>query len=557
MSTTRTTASRRVGLYGVLLVLLILVAAPLIAVLGSAVFGYGEDSSALPELANPELLSVARNTVVLSVLVVFFSTLFAAPLAFLRAWTPLRRATWLEVAIMIPFMTPPFASAMAWMDFTRIGGVADMALGKALGGWARAGINSVWGMAFIMAAELFPFLYLILHNALAAIPASALEMAQVAGASRWRQFSRIVAPMLIGPFSLGALIIFIRAAGEFGTPVTLGNAIGYKVLVSSIYQDVTIDPLNFSRAALTSSVLFTIGVMVWALQQWGAPKGLSSGGRVSRTVNVRLGLGGRTLGWVAIVLVLAFSVVIPYVSITLAAMTILRSKPPTLNNLTFDYFGIVLEMPSAREALGRSIVLGAVGATTAVILALAITLLTQRAHTASAKMADFLAIAPDTVPGIVLAIGFILLWNSPRLPWSPYGSVVILVMAFTVLFVPTALQNIKTSAAGVSPTVYEAAALSGAGAWHIFRAITLPLLAPGIFAGWLLAFFVGIRELVMSSLIRPTNINLLAPWIMNQFDQGHRAEAMAMTLIGVGTSTVVLVVVTMWQNRRRTRLDVA
>ena len=78
----------------------------------------------------------------------------------------------------------------------------------------------------------------------------------------------------------------------------------------------------------------------------------------------------------------------------------------------------------------------------------------------------------------------------------------------------------------------------------------MPLLAPGIFAGWLLAFFVGFRELVMSSLIRPSQLNLLAPWIMNQFDQGHRAEAMAMTLIGVGTSTVVLVLITWWQGRR-------
>ena len=53
----------------------------------------------------------------------------------------------------------------------------------------------------------------------------------------------------------------------------------------------------------------------------------------------------------------------------------------------------------------------------------------------------------------------------------------------------------------------------------------------------------------MSSLIRPSNINLLAPWIMNQYDQGHRAEAMAMTLIGVGTSTLVLVCVRWWQSR--------
>ena len=158
--------------------------------------------------------------------------------------------------------------------------------------------------------------------------------------------------------------------------------------------------------------------------------------------------------------------------------------------------------------------------------------------------------APDTVPGIVLAIGFILLWNAPWLPWSPYGTMGILVLAFTVLFLPMAVQNIKTSASAVSPTVYEAAAVSGATASHTLRSITLPLLAPGIFAGWLLAFFVGFRELVMSSLIRPSQLNLLAPWIMNQFDQGHRAEAMAMTLIGVGTSTVVLVLITWWQGRK-------
>lgn len=149
-----------------------------------------------------------------------------------------------------------------------------------------------------------------------------------------------------------------------------------------------------------------------------------------------------------------------------------------------------------------------------------------------------------------MAIGFILLWNSPRLPWSPYGTMVILVMAFSVLFLPMAVQNIKAAAGSVSPTMFEAAEVSGARRLQVLGRITVPLLLPGIFAGWILAFFVGIRELVMSSLIRPSNINLLAPWIMNQFDQGHRAEAMAMTLIGVGTSTVVLIITRLWLARR-------
>ena len=550
--TTKTKANP--GVYPVLLILLVLVAAPLVSVLVTALTGYRGEDSALDSLLRPEMLRVIRNTVWLSVLVVFFATLFAAPLAFFRAWTSMRRAGWVEVLVMVPFMTPPFAAAMAWMDFTRLRGVADMLLGLTLGDAVRSAINSVWGMGFIMAAELFPFLYLILRNAFASIPASQLEMAQVAGASRWQQFSRVVVPAVVGPYSLGALIVFIKAAGEFGTPVTLGNAIGYEVLVSSIYQDVTIDPLNFSKAAASSSVLFTLGVMAWAVQQWVGRGVLASGGRVSREVNLRPSRGMMALAWVYTALVFTLSVFIPYISIILAAMTILRSKPPTLDNLTFDYFHIVLTMPSGQEALTRSIALGAIGATTAVILALAVTVFTMRSRRWPARFSDFLAVAPDTVPGIVLAIGFILLWNSPKLPFTPYGSQLILVMAFTVLFVPMAVQNIKTSAAAMSPTLSEASAVAGATSWQTFTRVTLPMLAPGIFAGWLLAFFVGIRELVMSSLIRPTRINLLAPWIMNQFEQGHRAEAMAMTLIGVGTSTVVLVLIRWWQGRYAARV---
>lgn len=550
--TTKTKANP--GVYPVLLILLVLVAAPLVSVLITAVTGYRGEDSALDSFVRPEMLRVIRNTVWLSVLVVFFATLFAAPLAFFRSWTPMRRAGWVEVLVMVPFMTPPFAAAMAWMDFTRLRGVADMLLGPTLGDAARSAINSVWGMGFIMAAELFPFLYLILRNAFASIPASQLEMAQVAGASRWQQFSRVVVPAVVGPYSLGALIVFIKAAGEFGTPVTLGNAIGYEVLVSSIYQDVTIDPLNFSKAAASSSVLFTLGVMAWAIQQWAGRGVLATGGRVARAVNLRPSRSMMALAWVYTAIVFTLSVFIPYISISLAAMTILRSKPPTPDNLTFDYFQIVLSMPSGQEALTRSIALGAIGATTAVILALAVTVFTMRSRRWPARFSDFLAVAPDTVPGIVLAIGFILLWNSPKLPFTPYGSQLILVMAFTVLFVPMAVQNIKTSAAAMSPTLSEASAVAGATSWQTFTRVTLPMLAPGIFAGWLLAFFVGIRELVMSSLIRPTRINLLAPWIMNQFEQGHRAEAMAMTLIGVGTSTVVLVLIRWWQGRYAARV---
>lgn len=547
----RQSPTRHINTWLVLVVLLVLVAAPLASVLATAVTGYRGEVSELVSLVDPGMLRIVGNTIVLSLIVVAFATAMASPLAYLRSWTKFSRYGWMELIIMVPFMTPPFAAAMAWMDFTRVRGLATQWFGEGFGTAAHGFIYSVWGMGFIMAAELFPFLYLILRNCLDSVPASALEAARVAGASRWRLFSSIVAPLVIGPYSLGALIIFIRAAGEFGTPVTLGNAIGYHVLVSSIYEDVTISPLNFSSAAASSSVLFSLGVLVWGIQQWLSRKDLTQGGRLTRRVHVALHGWQTALAWIVCAIIAALSVFIPYASITLSAMTILRSRPPSLTNLTFDYFGMALSHPSAQDALRTSAVLAAIAATLTALLAVVITLINLHRRTVSARTADFLAVAPDTVPGIVMAIGFILLWNNPSLPWTPYGTYAILVLGYVALFLPSAIQNVKTSAAALSPTLSEAAAVSGARRWLTLLRITIPLLGPGIFAGWLLSFMVGIRELVMSSLVRPSNINLLSPWIMNAFEQGDRAEAMAMTLIGVGSSTLILVLVTAWQARRR------
>lgn len=403
--------------------------------------GYREEPSALGSLADPEMLTVLGNTIVLSALVVLFATLMAAPLAVLMSWTRMGRHTWVDVVVMIPFMTPPFAASMAWMDFTRGGGVAEQILGQAAGGGAHAFIYSVFGMAFIMACELFPFLYLILRNAFDGVSASLIESARVMGASWGAIAGRIIAPVVAGPYSLGALIVFIKAAGEFGTPVTLGNAIGFPVLVSAIHQNVTVDPVSFSQAAASSSVLFGLGVTVWAVQQWAARNDVTSGGRATRRVRLALTSVWAGVAWVYAAVVFAASVVIPYISIILGAMTILRSKLPTPNNLTFDYFGIVLAKRSAREALLNSAMLGFIGATLAVIVAVAVALAAYRRRDPVSKTNDFLAVGPDTVPGIVMAVGLILLWNAPWLPVTPYGSRWILVVGYAAIFLPMAVQK--------------------------------------------------------------------------------------------------------------------
>lgn len=540
------------GVYALLALLGVAVAAPLLAVLIRAVIGFDGAPSAMGQLLEPGNLRIVGNTVLLGVLVVLIATVLAAPLAFLMSWTPMRRHRWIDIAVMVPFLTPPYVAAMAWLDFTRVNGLAERWFGP-VGGWLRALVETPVGMAAIMACEIFTFLYLLLRNRLDAVPASTDEMAAIAGASVWQRFRLVLAPLLTPTFALGALVVFIRAAGEFGTPVTLGNRIGFPVLVSEIYGDVTIDPLNFPRAAAFSTVLLTMGMTVWALQQWVSRREVPFGGRIARRAGVRTGRW-TVLGWGWLAGVLAVSVVVPYVAIVLGAMTILRSRPPTLDNLTFDWFARVLRPGRGLEALQNSIVLALVSATVATVLAIAATMVIARRraaapHARARRGIDLLGVAPDMVPTIVLVIGFIFLWNAPQLPVTPYNTRAMVVLAYVVITLPLVLQNVKTAYAAIDDRFLEAAAVAGASPWQTLRRVTLPLLVPGIVAGWLLAFLLGVREVVASSLVRPSSLHLLSPWILAQFDQGRRAEAMAMTVIGVLGSTLVLVVLEWWRHR--------
>jgi len=528
--------------------LLVGVGAPLVAVLIRAVTGYDGQPSALGSLVHTDNVRILRNTVLLGLMVVVFSTLMAAPLAFLMSWTRLRRHRWIDVAIMIPFMTPPYVASLAWLDFTRVNGLAEQILGP-VGTLVGTVVHTPAGMAAIMSCEIFPFLYLILRNHLDSLPASSDEIARVAGASPWQRLSRVLAPLSTASFSLGALIVFIRAAGEFGAPVTIGNQIGFPVLVSRVYEDVTIDPLDFPSAAAFSSVLLALGVTVWGLQQWVGRRPTPFGGRAARRTTVRLGPLARGLGWAWFWLVFLVSTLIPYVAVILGAMTLLRSRPLSLNNLTFDYFGIVLKPDAGLPALLHSLGFAFVGATLATALGVAVAVAVAGRRSAGKRWVDLLAVAPDTVPAIVLAIGFIFFWNAKWLPATPYNTGWMLIIAYTVIFLPMVVQNVKSSRATIDLRLLEAATVSGATGGQAFIRVMLPLLMPGIVSGWLLAFLIGLREVVVSSLVRPSSMDLLSPWIIGQFDQGHRAEAMAMTVIGVVGSTVLLVVIEAWRRR--------
>ena len=161
---------------------------------------------------------------------------------------------------------------------------------------------------------------------------------------------------------------------------------------------------------------------------------------------------------------------------------------------TFSWYAEVLGNDDIQRALINSLRIAFIATIVSVILAtgLAIGLLTMAR--AGRTFAWTLIGAPLIIPEIVFAIGTLALFVQSRVPLGVNA----ITLAHIAFCIPFALLPIRARLRGVDPAVYEAAADLGANEWTIFRRITMPLLAPGIVAGALLAFIISLDDFIVS-----------------------------------------------------------
>lgn len=505
----------------------------------------------IKQLVQADNLKILWNSIILGLAVVVLSTLIALPLSFIMVKTSLARHQWLDILIMIPFMTPPYIGAMGWMLTMQHNGLLEQLI---------PGIDKItplffsfFGMALIMSCHLAPFLYVILKKALLNLQQSQEEAALIYGGSFMYRFRRVMLPMFVSGYSMGALLVFVKTIGEFGTPVTMGNRIGYAVLTSEIHHSASIWPIDFQHAALLSSLLLGVSMTVWAFQTWFQTRTAVAGdsGKGRKTMQQPKSKWDSLLYGI-VGLLLFMMIVMPYASIIVNAFVKQLSRGLKLHNITLENFVLVLS-GNGGIALLNSVMLALAAATIASALGLWFVLASEQTKTKSpwsSKLIDFFSLLPNTVPGIIVVIGLILFWNNANNPIPAYNTIAILVITYTVLYIPYAVQNIKNVNQTIGKNLMEAAEMSGSTGWTRFRTIKFPLLLPGIVSGWILIFCISMRELVGSLMLRPPNTDTSATYIYRQFEQGESAQGMAMALLSVGITSVILILMDIWQKRR-------
>lgn len=526
-----------------LLLLSLLILVPLVLIMGQSVWNASgfHPEGLLPELDGTDFFTLLWQTVLLGTAVSVVSLLMVFPLAFLSVKTDVGNQQWLDLLLLVPFMTPPYISAMSWVEFMQPNGFLQQ-LVPAAAGFASC-FFSFWGLVTIMSLQVFPVIYLILKDTIRGIGDHIDEAAAVHGASFFYRLRRVYLPLVLPSCSAGLLLVFTKAISEFGAPATFGRSIGYNVMTTSIYQYVSNWPVDFGKASAISFWLMAVCLAVWKLQNSVSSRFSFNVRKSKEQYSVRY----RLSGWKCVLargyigLVLAASIGIPYFSILAASFQKIQGNGLRFSNFTADHYRSVLSAGTlSLSALLTSLFISLIAATITVTFGFGVAL-----WLASGKKGWFrravegVCMLPNTVPGIVFLLGMISLWNSPWMPLHIYNTGFMVILAYVVLFLPNAVQYARSGIAQIDASLWEAGSLFSGRRRYLLHRIVLPLAGPHLLSAWALTFVFSMRELVASLLILPPGMQNAAAYIYAQFDQGSVSDGMALAVVSVAATSAV------------------
>jgi iron(III) transport system permease protein len=520
---------------GAILSLIILVVLPLGSLLLGSVRGeHGLSLEHFSEVMSGRLyVQALKNSLILGAWTGLFSLLIGLLLAWAVSRTDVPAKRLIQITASLSYLSPPFLTAIAFVYlFSPNAGILNVLFRDVLGlPFLTFNVFSMTGLVLVTVLHTFPFVYLLASSALQSVDASYEEAAQILGASKLRTVLSITAPLVAPAILSGTLLAFVNAIALFGSQAILGLPGRIVTLPTRIYALFDYPP-EYGLASAMSLLFVIITVVALYLQRAFLARRsyVTLAGKGARPQVMQLGVW-RWVLFGFVVAVFLVSIIAPYS--TLIAVSFSKSwgldfwKGLTLANYKF----ILFDYNVTQRAILNSLMLATIAATIAVLLGAVIGWIDLRTLIPGRKLLDYAALIPLGLPGIVVAVALIQFWLA--MPLALYGTLAILLLAYVGRYIPLGVRAANTSLRQVDPSLEESAQILGA-SWAVtMREVTLPLIRPGLFAGWLLVFVPVIQELSASILLFSSSSITLAVAVYNLYETGYIEPVAALAIINM------------------------
>jgi iron(III) transport system permease protein len=429
------------------------------------------------------------NTVELAVCVTLLCTVIgtAAAYATERTNLPLRRI-WTAL-IVLPLAIPDFIVGYTWSSIA-------------------PGLHGLAGATLVMTLSLNPLIYLPVAAALRNGDPALEEAARSLGLGPWAVFRRVTLRQLRPAVLGGALLVCLALLAEFGA----FEILRFQTFTTEIYTEFQVAFAGPTACAL-SLVLVALGLLVMlgrgALAGHG-PVSRRTGAARRPPARIRLGRRRAAPVLLGLAALTGLSLGVP-----LATLGYWLSQP-RLTTLPQE-----VSVPAATVTTLLYAALAAVGA---VVLALPVAFLAERHPGRAARLIERATLTVQGLPGLAIALA--LVFFSVHFFFGLYQSPLLMVAAYAIMFFPLALVSVRTGVAHAPARLAEVGRSLGRRPPAVFLRVTVPLIAPGLAAGFCLVFISVTTELTATLILLPTGISTLATQFWGyQNDQSYAAAA--------------------------------
>lgn len=472
------------------------------------------------------------NSMWVTTCVTVLSIVIGTALAYMMTAFKVKGKSFLEVCIIISLLSPPFIGAYSWI---LIGGRSGI-----LTTWLQDTFNyqfpSIYGFSgilIVLTLKLYPFIYLYVSGALKNIDAALAEAAESLGCSGVKKVATVIVPLITPTILAGALMVFMNALADFGTPMLIGE--GFNVMPVMIYSEFINEVGDQANFAAAMAVLMVIITAVIFLAQKYVVNRKSFTMSSLRPMQVKTLTGTKNICmhigiyiWVAISMIPQLTVI--YTSFLKTQGSIF------VPGYSLDSYISIFE--NLDTAISNTYLYSIAAIIVIVFLGMTVAYLTTRRKSWLTEVIDTLTMFPYIIPGSVLGITLLLAFNDEPLLLS--GTAFIIIISLVIRRLPYTLRSSSAILYQISPSVEEASISLGASPVKTFFKITAVMMLPGVMSGAILSWITAINELSSSVILFTGATKTMSVAIYTEVIRASYGTAAALSTILTLTTVIAM-----------------
>ena len=484
-------------------------------------------------LSKPYYAGTILNSFKVSMCATVLSLILGVPLAYFFNMYKVRGSKALQVIIILSSMSAPFIGAYSWILLLGRNGLITNLI-KKIFGFTMPNIYGFGGIMLVLCLQLYPLVFLYVSGALKNVDSTLLEASENMGCTGIRRFFKLVVPLCIPTIIASALMVFMRAFADFGTPLFIGE--GYRTFPVEIYNSFmseTGGDIHFACAVAVIGIVIT--TIIFLIQR-------AINNKFKFTMNALHPIQSKPVHGIKSLFIHLYCYLVVFVAYAPQLYVIYTSFKNTSGKIFVDGYSF----KSYKDAFGKlqnaipnTFFIGGTALLIIIILSVMIAYLVVRRNNAINKTIDTLSMVPYVIPGAVVGISLVIAFN--RKPIVLVGTATIMIVALVIRRCSYTIRSSVATLQQIPMSIEEAAISLGCSKMKAFFKVTMPMMSNGIISGALLSWIAIITELSSGVILYNYRTTTLTIQIYTYVSRGNYGIAAAMATILTMMTVITLV----------------